>query len=80
MIKPIFNYVEVERRNKFSLWINRPIYKIYKTTGGYIRNTNTGENMGQKVVLCMNLFDEKFKKSDIVTYDEDCYEIVEVNE
>ena len=51
MTKPIENFVEVETQGNFSLWIDRPIYQIYKTTCGYVRNTRTGENMGDTVEL-----------------------------
>lgn len=77
MVRPIENFVEVETRGNFSLWINKPIYKIYKTTSGFIRNTKTGENMGKIVKLHMNMYDENNNKRNIATYDEDCYEIVE---
>lgn len=42
MIRPIDNFVKVETCGNFSLWINKPIYKIYKTTSGFIQNTKTG--------------------------------------
>ena len=77
MIKPITNFVEVETNGLFSLWINKPIYKIYKTTSGYIRNTKTLQNMGQCVELCVTLYDENNNKLDFAVNDEDCYEIVE---
>lgn len=77
MVRPIEKFVEVETLGNFSLWLNRPIYKIYKTTSGFIRNTKTGENMGQTVELHMNLYDENKNKLEFATYDEDCYEIVE---
>lgn len=77
MVRPIENFVEVETRGNFSLWINKPVYKIYKTTSGYIKNIKTGENMGQVVELHMNLYDENNNKLDIAGYEEDCYEIVE---
>ncbi len=77
MVRPIEYFVEVETRDNFSLWINRPVYKIYKTTSGHIKNTKTGENMGKIVELHMNLYDENNNKLDFATYDEDCYEIVE---
>lgn len=77
MIRPIDNFVEVETDGCFSLWINKPIYKVYKTTSGYIRNTKTLQNMGECVELCMNLYDEHYNKLDVAVNDEDCYEIVE---
>ncbi len=77
MIRPIENFVEVETRGNFSLWINKPIYKIYKTTCGYVRNTRTGENMGQTVNLHLNLYDDNNNKLAVASYDEDCYEIAE---
>lgn len=77
MVRPTENFVEVETRGNFSLWINKPVYKIYKTTAGYIQNTNTGENMGKHVELHMNLYDENNNKLEVVSYEEDCYEIVE---
>lgn len=51
MTRAIENFVEVETQGNFSLWIDRPIYKIYKTNDGYVRNTRTGENMGTTVEL-----------------------------
>lgn len=77
MVRPIENFVEVETWGNFSLWINKPVYKVYKTTSGYIRNIHTGENMGQHVELHMNLYDENNQKLDFASYEEDCYEIVE---
>lgn len=77
MVRPIENFVKVETLGNFSLWINKPIYKIYKTTSGYIRNIHTGENMGRTVELRLNLYDAHNKKLAIASYDEDCYEIVE---
>lgn len=77
MVRPIEKFIKVETQGNFSLWINRPVYKIYKTTSGYIRNTKTGENMGSFVELHMNLYDENNTKLDFATYEEDCYEIVE---
>ena len=75
MTRPIENFVEDETQGNFSLWIDRPVYKIYKTTDGYVRNTRTGENMGTTVELHMNLYDDN--KLDVATYEEDCYEFVE---
>lgn len=77
MVRPIENFVNVETRGKFSLWLNKPVYKIYKTTSGYIKNKKTGENMGQVVELHVNLYDENKNKLDFANYEEDCYEIVE---
>lgn len=77
MVRPIDNFVEVETKDNFSLCINKPIYKVYKTTDGYIRNTRTGENVGKLVELHLKLYDENFNKLAIASYDEDCYEIVE---
>lgn len=77
MLRPLENFVEVETRENFSLWINKPVYKIYKTTSGYIKNTKTGENMGKHVELHMNLYDANNNKLDVVSYEEDCYEVVE---
>ena len=77
MTRPIENLVEVETQGNLSLWIDRPIYQIYKTTCGYVRNTRTGENMGTTVELHMNLYDDEYNKLDVATYEEDCYEFVE---
>lgn len=77
MIKPIKNFVEVNMQGNFSLWINKPIYKIYKTNSGYIKNIKTGENMGQIVELHINLYDDNNNKLCVANYEEDCYEIVE---
>lgn len=77
MVRPIENFVEVETQDNFSLWINKPVYKIYKTTNGFILNTRTGENMGQQVELHINLYDENNNRLRVATYEEDCYEIVE---
>ncbi len=77
MIRPIDNFVKVETCGNFSLWINKPIYKIYKTTSGFIQNTKTGENMGEFVELHINLYDANNNKLSVATYDEDCYQIVE---
>ena len=77
MARPIENFVEVEKQGNFSLWINKPVYKIYKTNYGYFRNIKTGENMGQQVELHVNLYDENYKKLDIASYEEDCYVLVE---
>ena len=65
MTRPIENFVEVETQGNFSLWIDRPIYQIYKTTCGYVRNTRTGENMGTTVELHMNLYDDEYNKLDV---------------
>ncbi|MCH5159568.1 MAG: hypothetical protein J1F66_01800 [Clostridiales bacterium] len=77
MVRPIDNYIEVETQGSFSLWINKPVYKIYETSGGYIRNVRTGENVGQHVELHMNLYDENHVKLEVASYEEDCYELVE---
>ncbi len=77
MANIIDNFVQVEACGSFSLFINRPVFKIYKTTRGYIKNTKTGANMGQIVELHMNLYDENHNKLAVVTCEEDCYEIVE---
>ena len=49
----------------------------FTTTCGYVRNTRTGENMGDTVELHMNLYDDEYNKLDVATYEEDCYEFVE---
>lgn len=78
MLKPIDNFVKAETRDNFSLWINKPVYKVYKTTSGCIVNTRTGENMGQTVELHLNLYDENNNKLAQAAYEEDCYAIAEV--
>lgn len=77
MLKPIENFEQVETQGKFALWLNRPIYKIYKIDSGYIRNIRTGENMGKQVVLRVRLHDESNLPLSDCKYDEDCYEFVE---
>ncbi len=76
-MKPIENFVKVETCGDFSLWLNKPVYKEYKTMNGYIRNTKTGTNMGKSVMLVMNLYNDKNEKSEMAILDDDCYEIVE---
>lgn len=76
-MRPIENFVKVESDGVFSLWLNRPVYKIYKTEVGYIKNLKTGENMGQSLELHMNLYDEHYRRREDIEYEEDCYEIAE---
>jgi len=75
-VKPIKHFVKAETNGAFSLWINRPIYKQYGVSEGYIRNAKTGENMGTTVTLHMNLFDNNLNKLENPTFEEDCYEFV----
>ena len=71
----MIKYKPVETDGKFTLCLAFPVYKQIKTSGkNYIRNTKTGENCGQQVLLCTNIY------VDPVELDEDCYEIVREEE
>ena len=63
----------VSTDGEFSLYAVSPIYKTYVISeGGYIRNTKTGENCGQKVELRERWYEGATKP----VPDEDCYEFV----
>lgn len=69
-------FKEISREGDFSLWVNHPIYKTYQISdGGYIRNTKTGENCGQQVILRKCFYDGS-TRLDTPIYEEDCYEYV----
>ena len=57
----------------FALWLNKPVYAIYRTAAGYIKNVKTGENMGKETVLRINLHDENFLPLKTERYEENCY-------
>lgn len=69
-----FKQVSVE--GDFSLWVNHPVYKTYTISRkGYIRNTKTGENCGQKLCLRKHYYNGATRLQEPI-YDEDCYECV----
>lgn len=73
----INHYIKVETIDKFSLWINRPVYKEYIAGKGMkIINIVTGENMGQNLKLYAHLYDTNFCKLSEEIRDEDCYTVV----
>lgn len=63
----------ISTEGEFSLYFDSPLYKTYVISeGGYIRNTKTGENCGNKVEL-RERWNKELKK---FVPDEDCYEFV----
>lgn len=70
-------YKPIETDGKFTFMLFYPAYKQIKVSGNsYIRNNKTGENCGQEVLLCKNIYDENFNITENITFDEDCYEVV----
>lgn len=71
------NYIAVRSEGKFTLWINKPIYKEYFAGEGMkIVNTKTGEVMGSELKLYTNLYDADLRRLPAEIQDEDCYAIV----
>lgn len=71
------NYVSVKTEGKFTLWINKPIYKEYFAGDGMkIVNNKTGENMGKHLPLYTHLYDADLRRLPEEFQDEDCYTIV----
>lgn len=70
-------YFPVETDGDLTLYVWQPQYKEYVCTPGlYIRNTVTGEDCGQHVVLCrhVNNIDGSINEDPYI--DPDTYEIV----
>lgn len=72
-MKPIESFIEVEKQGDFALWLNKPVYAIYRTATGCIKNVKTGENAGKEVVLRIHLHDENFLPLTNERYEENCY-------
>lgn len=53
------------------------VYNAYPPT--YIRNTKTGENMGNYVKLSVQCFDEQGNRLKEPIFEEDCYEYAKDN-
>lgn len=71
------NYISVKTEGKFTLWVNKPVYKEYMAVEGMkIVNTKTGENMGYSVKLYTHLYDADLRRLPEDIQDEDCYAIV----
>lgn len=76
-MKPIDSFIEAEKQGDFALWLNKPIYAVYKTSSGCVKNVKTGENMGKEVTLRMHFHDENFLPLQTERYDDDCFEFAE---
>ena len=71
--KPIL----IDRENNFELFIFQPIYKEKSCSNkAYFRNTKTGEDCGQNVVLCEYRYNNDGTPSKEYKLDEDVYELV----
>lgn len=68
-------FIPVSTDGKFTLMAEAPIYKIYKTHNGYIKNVKTNENCGQQIALRKSLLPHTRRLSLLIN-DEDCYEII----
>jgi hypothetical protein len=69
------NFKQISTDGEFTLWADSPVYKTHTITGGYIRNTKTGENCGKEVKLYKHYYQDGVKLASPI-YDEDCYEFV----
>lgn len=67
----------VETDGDWALLFNYPVYKEIKSYGSsYIKNTKTGENCGQSVELCCNIFDDDGNYLEKPLFEDDCYIVV----
>lgn len=65
----------ISKEGDFELVASRKMYKILQIQNGYVRNTKTGENCGQKVTLYKSYYKDGVLQDEPI-YDEDCYEFV----
>ena len=70
-------YFEVETEDDLTLYIFQPAYKLIVCSDtSYIRNTLTGEDCGQEVVLCAHVNNIDGTTNDHPVLDPNTYEIV----
>lgn len=74
-------YFPIESDNGFQFFIAQPVYK-YVNCGRYcyIRNTKTGENIGQELILAEFKYNSDGSINENPEKEEDCYEIVSLLE
>ena len=70
------NYVKVETKGKFSLYINKPIWCTKYCDKGHFINKNTGEDIGKYKELYTHYYDENFNLLDQPIDEEDIYEYI----
>lgn len=70
-------FFPIETESDLTLYIFQPAYKEYVCTSGmYIRNTVTGEDCGQHVVLCKHVNNIDGTINENPYYDPDTYEVL----
>ncbi len=61
----------------FKLYIYQPVYhELSCSENAYIKNTKTGENCGNHILLCEFKYDNDGNLKETYSCEEDCYEIV----
>lgn len=73
--------VLINTEGKFKLFLLQPIYaEIGCSDNAYLRDTLTGENCGTKAYLCEYRYNEDGSIRDEITYEENHYEVVTIEE
>lgn len=75
------NFELFETNGDWEVYLGRPIYKKIQAFGNTrIINAKTGEDCGQLVYLYKTIFDEFGNRLSSPIYDEDCYELIEIED
>lgn len=70
------NYIKVDEKDDFSIYINNPIWCIKSCEYGHFVNKKTGENIGKYKELYIHYYDENFNLYEEPVIEEDIYEYV----
>ena len=66
------NYIKVETKGKFSLYINQPVWCTKYCDKGHFINKNTGEDIGKYKELYIHYYDDKFNWRKTHKYSNTC--------
>ena len=75
-------YIQIKEEGKFKLFVKCPIYKEYKVNYPFvIKNKKTNEILQDTELRLFKIwYDDKGNLLDEPIYEEDCYELIRIDE